>query len=378
MSPQPIPVPGRAQQTLLLARDPAVLRALHGVAGMPPRELSSGREALRHLFTAEDPARHLVCQPSAAGKAWPALLATAQDPFVGTGLIVVQEDARGPGVPARASDLAAALKSTPPPGPAPVTDPMVLARGLARGEISVRYQPVLRIADERPVLVEGLARWQPKGDVPLGPDSFVPLAERSGQVSALSVAVAQAAFAELGPIIGRLGASLSLNLPLSLLLDRTVPQRLCQLRDAAHFPADALMVELTETTPVRDRSALRRALHRCRALGLPVLVDDMGLQDERVALLDLPFAGIKLDRSLVAAMPESHRARAEVAMLVRRAHANRMTVTAEGISDSRLWRAVAAAGVDNAQGYAISRPLTAAALPAWASTRHWTHRNLQG
>jgi EAL domain-containing protein (putative c-di-GMP-specific phosphodiesterase class I) len=36
---------------------------------------------------------------------------------------------------------------------------------------------------------------------------------------------------------------------------------------------------------------------------------------------------------------------------------------------------VAAAGVDNAQGYAISRPLTAAALPAWACTRHWTHRN---
>ena len=64
-------------------------------------------------------------------------------------------------------------------------------------------------------------------------------------------------------------------------------------------------------------------------------------------------------------MPSKRRARAEVQRLVRMAHAAGMTVTAEGVSDSCLWRAVAAAGVDHAQGYAIGRPLPAAALGAW-------------
>jgi EAL domain-containing protein (putative c-di-GMP-specific phosphodiesterase class I) len=122
---------------------------------------------------------------------------------------------------------------------------------------------------------------------------------------------------------------------------------------------------MTETAPVLDRPALRRALERLRNAGIAVLIDDMGLDEDRTDLIALPFAGIKLDRHLVTAMPSRRRARAEVQKLVRMAHAAGMSVTAEGVSNACLWRAVAAAGVDNAQGYAIARPLPAAALHAW-------------
>ncbi|MDJ0389940.1 EAL domain-containing protein [Roseomonas sp. E05] len=369
------PIPSDPGASLLvLAHDPAIIEAARVAAtrlpGGPPHLVDSGREALRHLFSMGETARQLVCEPSAAGESWPALRATAADPFAAAGVVVVGEgDDAFPGLADDSSlpeALTAALREVAGLRErSPDAGPEDLAIGLARGEITVRYQPVVRIADRRPVLLEGLARWHRRNDPPVGPDHFVPLAERSGQAQALAMAVSAAAFAELSAAPARIGAALSLNLPLAVLLERDVLGWMRRLMRHAGFPLSALTLELTETTPVRDRPALRRALWRLQRAGVPVLIDDMGLEEDRAALLELPFAGIKLDRHLVAAMPWQRRARAEVERLTARAHARRMSVTAEGISDAQLWRAVAAAGVDNAQGYAVSRPLPAAALPAW-------------
>lgn len=368
---------------LLLARDPHVISAAREAARdlerHPPLLLQDGRDVLARLFLAGEPPQQIVCEASVAGSSWPALVATATDPFGQTKMVVVSggtesatqgEASQGltwsaaePVSLARALQHAALIRSQ-----APMDDPHALAVGLQRGEITVRYQPIVRISDRRPVLLEGLARWQRPDDTPLSPDAFVPLAERSGLGRALSMAVAKRAFTELATAPARIGAALALNLPLAVLVERDVLSWLHELLMAAHFPPSALVLELTETSPVLDRSGLRRTLARLRAAGFPVLVDDMGLEDDRSWLLALPFSGIKLDRMLVAAMPTSRRARAEVQRLVRKAHDAGMTVTAEGVSDGRLWRAVAAAGVDQAQGYAIARPLPALALPAWHST----------
>jgi len=369
------PIPSDPTGTLLvLAHDPAIIKAARvaaaRLAGGPPQLVGSGREALRHLFSTGERARQLVCEPSAAGESWPALQATAADPFAPAGIVVVDKGDEGflrrLGSCSLPEALASALRNAGGLHPrGPEAGPEELAIGLARGEITVRYQPVVSIADRRPVLLEGLARWHRRNDAPVGPDQFVPLAERSGQAQALAMAVSAAAFGELSAAPARIGAALSLNLPLAVLLERDVLGWLRRLMRHTGFPLSALTLELTETTPVRDRSALRRALWRLQRAGVPVLIDDMGLEEDRAALLDLPFAGIKLDRHLVAAMPHQRRARAEVERLTALAHARRMSVTAEGISNAHLWRSVAAAGVDNAQGYAVSRPLPAAALPAW-------------
>jgi EAL domain-containing protein (putative c-di-GMP-specific phosphodiesterase class I) len=369
--------------TLLLARDPNVIsatrEAARGLERSPPLLLKDGREVLAHMFSAAEPPRQIICQVSAAGTSWPALVATASDPFSSTELVVVAEHPGTtmpegilpPGLTwttAEPTSLARALQQAAQHRrQVPAEDPRDLAIGLQRGEITVRYQPVVRIADRRPVLLEGLARWQRPHDPPLSPDAFVPLAERSGLGRALSMAVARRAFSELTSAELRIGASLSLNLPLAMLVERDVLVWLRQLLATARYPMSALVLEMTETSPVLDRPGLRRALARLRSAGLAVLVDDMSLDDDRSWLLSLPFAGIKLDRHLITAMPTHRRARAEVERLVRMAHGAGMSVTAEGVSDARLWRAVAAAGVDNAQGYGIARPLPAVALPAWHS-----------
>ncbi|MFC4167490.1 EAL domain-containing protein [Teichococcus aestuarii] len=366
-------------RTLVLADDPAILTAArmasNAAGDMAPLFVASGREALRQLFRADDRPARLICQPSTAGESWPALMATARDPFAPTGLVLVREQQRPPAetaglvsVPPEVKALTRALRTLSAwPPQIPTDDPHELALGLARGEIAVRYQPVLNLADRRPVLLEGLARWQRRDDTPLSPDLFVPLAERHGLSRALAQAVALVAFTEMAPRAARLGSQISLNLPLELMLEPETLGWLRRLLASTRFPPGALVLELTETTPVRDRAALRRALRHFGAAGHAVLIDDMGLDDDRAALLELPFAGIKLDRHLVSAMPRSRRARALVQRLVARAHARRMSVTAEGVSSAALWRAAAMAGVDRVQGYAISRPLPGPALPAWAA-----------
>jgi EAL domain-containing protein (putative c-di-GMP-specific phosphodiesterase class I) len=367
---------------LLLARDPrlvsATRAAARGLERLPPRLMRDGGEVLALLFCSNKPPQQVICQPSVAGASWPALLATASDPFGSTDMVLVVEGHAPEQLPdgispasltwatAEPLELARALRQAAANRrQVPTDNPEHLAAGLRRGEIAVRYQPAVRISDRRPVLLEGLARWQRQDDTPLSPDAFVPMAERHGLGRALSVAVADRAFSEMASNAARVGATLSLNLPLNVLVERDVLRWLRTLQARRHFPAGALTLEMTETAPVLDRTALRRALLRLRDAGLPVLVDDMGLDEDRGWLLSLPFAGIKLDRHLVGAMPASARARGEVRRLVRMAHAAGMSVTAEGVSDARLWRSVAAAGVDNAQGYAIGRPLPAVALPAW-------------
>jgi len=81
-----------------------------------------------------------------------------------------------------------------PPAPAQRGGAADLTRGIERNEIGVLYQPVVRLSDGHPVMVEALARWQP-GREPIAPETFVPLAERSGLGRALSMAVAARALA---------------------------------------------------------------------------------------------------------------------------------------------------------------------------------------
>lgn len=355
---------------LLLANDPVVIAAaqdaLRRMEGPPPMLVATSAEALSHMVGPGMAPRHLVVESGAGSNA---LLIAARDPFNGTDVIIVTRPGEeAPAglrqVPAEGARLAAALASAAPSGVLPASDAAALAAGLACGEITVRFQPMVRLSDRRPVMVEALARWERPG-LALGAGTFIPLAERAGLAPQLTAAVAQRAMTDLAAQRGNQRIRLSFNLPLSEMVKPDLPRWLGLMAARAGLPAADILLELTESTQVRDRALLRRAMQRLRLAGFGVLLDDLALDDGRHHLLDLPFAGVKLDRKLVLAMPEERRARAEVQRIVRHARQNNMLVVAEGVTDSHIWRAVAAAGCDLAQGFGVGRPLPPAALPAW-------------
>ncbi len=358
---------------LLVAEDPRVVAAAMAAAARLHASLEvhrvTGAEALVRLIGPGEPPRHLVVEAAIADEA---LLSAARDRFLGLGVVVVHGRDETPprglrSAPAAAEALAAALRESGAPpeeaGPLPEVDARALARGLARGEITVRFQPMVRLADRRPVIVEALARWE-RPSLALGAGAFVALAERGGLAVPLALAVADRALASLAGA-GVSGLRVSVNVPLAALLHPHLPTRLAEVVAARGFQPSDLLIELTENTLVRDTALLRRALQRLARGGFRVLLDDLGMDDRRGLLLHLPFAGVKLDRSLIAALPHSRRARAQVEKLSRAAWRESSAVVAEGVSDPLLWRLAAASGCDLAQGFGVGRPIPAEALPAW-------------
>ncbi len=215
-------------------------------------------------------------------------------------------------------------------------------------------------------MVEALARWNaPQGEI--GADVLIPAAESAGLGLDLTAAVAKRVADDLAHLLPSLDLTVSINMPLDV-LDRADVVGWLEARLGLPRALRArVALELTETTPVQDRSRLALALRRLRAAGHEVLLDDLQPGDGRAGLLRLPFSGVKLDRFAVEALPGSAAARLWLRGLVRAAAARGQTVTAEGVGTRAQWAALRSAGVARAQGYLVARPMPAEALRAWAT-----------
>jgi len=252
----------------------------------------------------------------------------------------------------------------------PYAPPMLLTEiqaALAGAMVETRYQPVVRLADRVPVGLEALARINHPARGTVLPEVFVPQIEDAGLAGQLTDLVVACAFADMtGAALAPLGLSVSLNFPLDVLVGTTALAQLEARRRAAEIPVRQVVVELTESQPVADHAALRRAVEHLRHTGYQVVIDDVspavpGLDQ----LLDLPFTGIKLDQHLVHQLATDPAAVAEVERIIRIARLRDLTVVAEGVETAALWHQVKALGVDQAQGFLVAHALPAAAVPVW-------------
>lgn len=233
---------------------------------------------------------------------------------------------------------------------------------LRPGGLMLRYQPIISLADGRMVMVEALSRWASE-PVALTPLHFVPAMERMGLGKALAGAVTRMATQDMARLPWPL--KVSVNLAVAEFERPDVAAWLHRESRRARLPAGRLCIELTETSPVVDRARLARSLRRLRAAGHDVLMDDFILDDPRRPLLELPFTGVKLDRSLTRVLGRCARARAQVRDIA----AHGMAITAEGVASQADLRCLRALGVQRAQGFWLARPLPVQALAAWTRQR---------
>lgn len=348
---------------LIVARDSALIEAaLAAVAelGSPPTLiLRTHAEVLRAVVTSHSGFRHLILQDGdlpieqslvdALAEASPAAVISLLTPEAalsegGAFLRGLLDGSR-----VMAHDAVRARRNS-----------NRLEAGLQGNSLLLRYQPIIDVRTRRLALVEALARWRSE-PVALTPVNFIPAMEQMGLSRPLAAAVTRIAAWDLSRMPGRLPVPVSVNLPAPELDKHDVVAWLGQQLRRSRFPRRRLMIELTETAPVRDLSRMARTLRRLRAAGHGVLMDDYVMDDPRQRLLRLDFAGIKLDRSLVLTLPKSARARNHVHAMARRG----LVMTAEGVSSPALLRILRFLGVARAQGFLMGRPLPVAALPAW-------------
>lgn len=248
-----------------------------------------------------------------------------------------------------------------------------LRAALDSARIETRYQPIVRMADRQPIALEALARLNHPLLGTLLPDRFVPQMEDAGLAAQLTELVSARALGDMvGPSL--MGGSLlmTLNFPLDVLLHPVAIACLEAQRAAAGIPADRIVVELTESRPVSDMPGLRRALDRLRADGFQVAIDDVGPAVPRLApLLEMPFTRLKLDKDVVKHVEKDAQAAGFLRQTIDQAHAHGMRVVAEGVETVRIWNLIRAMGADEAQGFAIARPLPITAVPIWVEA--WEH-----
>jgi EAL domain-containing protein (putative c-di-GMP-specific phosphodiesterase class I) len=268
---------------------------------------------------------------------------------------------------ATSRSVAEALMAPSPTRDGPAMNVAELTAALKGAMIETRYQPIIRIADRRPVGLEALARLNHPERGTLPPDRFVPQIENAGLAAELTGLVSARAFADLaGPFLMERGLWMSVNFPLDVLLQPAALDRLDEQRIAAGLAADHIVIELTESRPVDDTAMLRRSLERLRGLGYGAAIDDVGPAVPRLApLLELPFTSLKLDKDLVQQVNDSAEICAFLATTIVQAKAHGLSVVAEGVETEAIWDRMCDLGADEVQGFLAARPLPVGAVPIW-------------
>jgi EAL domain-containing protein (putative c-di-GMP-specific phosphodiesterase class I)/GGDEF domain-containing protein len=254
---------------------------------------------------------------------------------------------------------------------APALDRLILAgqlrRGIERGELTLEYQPKRALSEGVSDAAEALVRWRHPTLGPLAPGAFIPLAEDTGLIRALTRWVLDAAVGQLADWhAGGRPMRVAVNVSTRDLADLTFPAFVEALLEQHDVPPSLLQLEITETELLADASTAAQVLDRLARIGVSWAIDDFGTGYSSLAQIQrLPVDEIKIDRSFVALMDRNPTDDAIVRTTIDLARALGLRVTAEGVETGATLSRLTSLGCDYAQGYFVGHPAAAEDLRPW-------------
>jgi len=231
----------------------------------------------------------------------------------------------------------------------------------------VHYQPKLHVKSGEAAGVEALVRFDHPNGTMLFPDLFIAMVENAGLMMDLTLAVMRIAVQQCQDWRRRgITLNVAVNVSASNLLDLAFPHQVMSLLKEFDLPPSCLSIEVTESSLMQDRVRCLDVLHRLRAIGIKISVDDYGTGHSSLAYLrDLPADELKLDRTFVQGMAEDPKVSAIVESTVALAHALDLQIVAEGVETDDDLDRLRQFDVDVVQGYLFSRPLSPDDTLAW-------------
>ncbi len=239
-----------------------------------------------------------------------------------------------------------------------------LRRALENEEIVVHYQPQTDVATGEVLKVEALARWQHPERGLLEPDQFIPLAEQTGLIRALTSYVLDAALGQCAAWRkdGR-DLGIAVNVTGRELVDLGFPDEVRKLLGKWRIKPEQLELEITESTIMTDPPRARSVLVRLSKLGVRLAIDDFGSGNSSLAhLRQLPINVLKIDKSFIQAMADDVGDAAIVRTAIDLGHNLGLEVVAEGVETEQAQQRLRALGCDTLQGYHLGRPVAAAGI----------------
>lgn len=232
-----------------------------------------------------------------------------------------------------------------------------LRRAIERRELSLAYQPQVEVASGAIVGAEALLRWNHPILGNVSPARFIPIAEETGQIGAIGRWVIETACetaaawqrAKLPPL--RLWVNVSAY---QLRQPGLAGQIEAALRSSG-LDATRLGIELTEAVLIDGDGPAIAQLRRLHALGVAIALDDFGTGYSSLGYLSrMPVDVVKIDRSLVPAIPGDTKAMAISAAIVAMAHGLGIKALAEGVESEQQLELMASISCDLFQGYHCS------------------------
>jgi len=242
-----------------------------------------------------------------------------------------------------------------------------LRRAVEHNELVLVYQPKVTLEHTAERHVEALLRWHHPSRGTVMPADFIPFAEQTGYIKAISQWVLNEAVRQCAEWRREgLAVHVSINISARDLLSPELPQRFAEMLKRHGCDATRVWLEITESAIFDDPGHALGNLVRLRALGCRISIDDYGTGYSSLAYLKrLPVDELKIDRSFVAGMIDNHHDEVIVRSTIELAHNLGLKVVAEGVETPAMLRRLRDLHCDMAQGFLMSRPLSAADVGSW-------------
>ncbi|MFN4270233.1 MAG: putative bifunctional diguanylate cyclase/phosphodiesterase [Thermosynechococcus sp.] len=237
-----------------------------------------------------------------------------------------------------------------------------LRQAIEREELTLLYQPIYRLSDNRLYGFEALIRWQHPTQGLLLPDRFIPLAEETGLILPVGDWVIWRACRDLQhwqEQFSRWQLSVNVNLSNRQLMHPALVEQVVAALEQTQIPPDRLHLEITQSVGIDQPEQVRDRLLQLKAQGIKLSLDDFGTGHASLCYLaNLPLDSLKVDRSFVKLITETAQQPPIIDAIVSLAKALHLEVVAEGVEHPYQVTRLRELGCDYAQGYYFSQPLS--------------------
>ncbi len=238
-----------------------------------------------------------------------------------------------------------------------------LGHAIARHELRLEYQPVVRLRDGRVVSVEALLRWDHPIRGPISPSLLIPFAEESGDIVEIGEWVLERACIDRHrweDVTGDEPFMMGVNISAHQMLAPGFAAMVESVLARTETEPSKLCLEITEGAFVRDARRALDVVARLKQSGVVVALDDFGTGYASLRyLMDFPVDILKIDQSFIANLNEGNASYAIVSKTIELAHLLGLVVVCEGVETTKQYGYVAALTSDYSQGFYFSRPMTA-------------------
>lgn len=243
----------------------------------------------------------------------------------------------------------------------PLSEQEELRQAIVSNQLFLQYQPQVDVATGRITGLEALVRWNhpAKGRVP--PVNFIPLAEETGLIVPLGLWVLNEACrqARNWQDMGLKPLTIAVNVSAKQFADPDFTSHVAEAIERHRLLPRWLELEVTESTVMQNAERALAMMESLRGLGVRLSIDDFGSgYSSLAALKTFPFDRLKMDRSLVEALPGDKTAVAIASAVISLAQTLKLSVLAEGVETDAQLEFLRQVRCEEAQGFRFSKPVS--------------------